>query len=84
MSHADCGAVMQVCSLVDTAAVGQVSSVQLAALSPCTAIFNLVFLVRFFLSPQFAWISCCRHCTFRRWSAMTNRIRHTICFRKPP
>lgn len=36
-----------VCSLVDTALVGQVSSLQLAALSPCTAIFNLAFLVRF-------------------------------------
>lgn len=35
-----------VCSLVDTALVGQVSSLQLAALSPCTAIFNLAFLVR--------------------------------------
>lgn len=34
------------CSLVDTALVGQVSSLQLAALSPCTAIFNLAFLVR--------------------------------------
>lgn len=36
-----------VTSLVDTALIGQVSSTQLAALSPCTAIFNLVFLVRF-------------------------------------
>jgi hypothetical protein len=35
-----------VCSLVDTALVGQVSSLELAALSPCTAIFNLAFLVR--------------------------------------
>jgi Na+-driven multidrug efflux pump len=34
-----------VCSLVDTALVGQVSSLHLAALSPCTAIFNLAFLV---------------------------------------
>lgn len=34
-----------VCSLADTALVGQVSSIQLAALSPCTAIFNLAFLV---------------------------------------
>jgi hypothetical protein len=34
-----------VCSMVDTACVGQVSSLQLASLSPCTAIFNLVFLV---------------------------------------
>lgn len=36
-----------ICSLADTACVGQAGqSVQLAALSPCTAIFNLVFLVR--------------------------------------
>lgn len=36
-----------ICSLADTACVGQAGqSIQLAALSPCTAIFNLVFLVR--------------------------------------
>lgn len=35
-----------ICSLADTACVGQAGqSVQLAALSPCTAIFNMVFLV---------------------------------------
>jgi hypothetical protein len=36
-----------VCSLADTALIGQsAGSVQLAALSPCTAIFNVAFLVR--------------------------------------
>eukprot|EP00892_Ulva_mutabilis_P001402 jgi/Ulvmu1/11262/UM073_0034.1 len=35
-----------ICSLADTACVGQAGqSLQLAALSPCTAIFNMVFLV---------------------------------------
>lgn len=37
-------------SLVDTACVGQVSSVQLASLGPNTAIFNLIFQVFTFLS----------------------------------
>lgn len=35
-------------SLVDTACVGQTSSLELAALGPNTAIFNFVFQVRHF------------------------------------
>jgi putative MATE family efflux protein len=37
-------------SLVDTACVGQVSSMQLASLAPCTSIYQFFFQVFFFLS----------------------------------
>ena len=37
-------------SLVDTACVGQVSSLQLASLAPCTSIYQFVFTMFFFLS----------------------------------
>jgi hypothetical protein len=36
------------CSLADTALVGQVSALQLASLGPHTALFNFVFLVRLY------------------------------------
>lgn len=56
-----------ICSLADTACVGQAGqSVQLAALSPCTAIFNLVFLVRpkplLLQIYRFSGSVCCRQC----------------------
>ena len=37
-------------SLVDTACVGQVSTTALAAMAPCTSIFQFVFFALFFLS----------------------------------
>jgi putative MATE family efflux protein len=37
-------------SLVDTACVGQISHVQLACLAPCTSIYQLVFVMFYFLS----------------------------------
>ena len=38
-----------VMSLVDTACIGRISSVQLAALAPNTAVFNFVFAALYFL-----------------------------------
>lgn len=39
-----------VMSLVDTACVGQVSSMQLASMAPCTSIYQFFFVIFFFLS----------------------------------
>lgn len=46
-------------SLVDTACVGQISSVELAALGPNTAIFNFVFQVRLRAKHHVVILFCC-------------------------
>ncbi len=49
-------------SLVDTACVGQVSSLQLASLGPNTAIFNLIFQVSYAHNSIFAHFTCVCAC----------------------